>query len=354
MLLTPRQQVILKAIVEDYVFTAEPVGSRALSRKVPLGISPATLRNEMADLELTGLLRQPHTSSGRIPSDAGYRFFVDALMERPAPPGRLPEEVAVFETFQVHARDLHDILQHAAKVTAVLSGATAIVRAPRASRGKIRAVHLLPISPVDLALVIMTDRGAALNQIVSLEHPVDPAEVGELGAFVNAQLAGAALDALTGHQLERLLGELSDYAFVVRAVWQRLHALAGAEDRVFVSNTSYLAEQPEFEPAAKIRALLGLLEREQTLASMLNMLGAGGAEARPARVAIGRENALPDLHECSVVSAPYAIGGTVVGELAVLGPTRMAYGRTVGAVETMAHALSQTLTRVFGRSAGAS
>ena len=165
-MLTPRQKQILKAIVEDYIFTAEPVGSRLLSKKFDFGLSPATLRNEMADLEEEGLLRQPHTSAGRIPSDAGYRLFVDDLMDRAH---QLPqEELRVLDQFHIRSRDVNDILAQTAKVTAVLAQCTAIVRAPRLHRSRIQYLQLLPLSERDAMLVVLTDHGSTLSQLVPL------------------------------------------------------------------------------------------------------------------------------------------------------------------------------------------
>jgi len=343
--LTPRQKQILKAIVEDYIFTAEPVGSRVLSKKFDFGLSPATLRNEMADLEDEGLLRQPHTSAGRIPSDMGYRVFVDDLMDRSA--AKLPhEELSVLERFQFDSRDLNDILAQTAKVTAVLSQCTAVVRAPRLHQSRIQYLQLLPLNQRDVMLVILTDHGSTISQLVALPGELEPDDVAVLTNFLNAHLRGQALDALTHGLLGAMIDDMARFESVIRTLWQRLRGAKDPSERVFVSNASFLAQQPEFGESAKMRALLCLLEREQTLANVLGLLNPTVAEQ--ARVAIGRENPLPDLHECSMVTATYHIGGQAYGEIGVIGPTRMAYPRAMLAVETMAKHLGQTLTRIFG------
>lgn len=343
MFLTPRQQLILKAVIEDYIATAEPIGSRTLSKKLSLGISPATLRNEMADLEEEGLLRSPHTSAGRVPSDAGYRLFVDGLMDRAT---TLPEEeLRVLARYQVDARDLNDILQHTAKVTAVLSHCTAIVRAPQLHRATVSYIQLLPLSEADAMLVVLTDSGSTFSQLVHLPSALAADELALLTNFLNAHLRGQALDRLTSQLLDRLIGEMTAYDQVIRTLWRRLHGAQTPQERVFVSNASFLAQQPEFDSSNKIRSLLCLLEREQTMAQILAALN---GDAVGVQIAIGQENALPDLHECSVVSAPYRIGDRVAGEIGVIGPTRLEYPRAVAAVETMARYLTQTLTRVFG------
>lgn len=344
-MLTPRQKQILKAIVEDYIFTAEPVGSRVLSKKFDFGLSPATLRNEMADLEDEGLLRQPHTSAGRIPSDAGYRIFVDDLMDRAGT--RLPaEELRVLDRFQFDSRDLNDILAQTAKVTAVIAQCTAVVRAPRLHRSLIQYLQLLPLNERDAMLVILTDHGSTLSQLVPLPSALSHDDMVVLTNFLNAHLRGQPLDQLTHGVLGKMLDEMAQFESVLRTLWQRLNGAHGPSERVYVSNASFLAQQPEFGDNAKIRQLLCLLEREQTLANVLSLLVPTPGDA--AHVSIGHENPLPDLHDCSMVTATYHIGDRAFGEIGVLGPTRMAYPRAMLAVETMARHLSETLTRFFG------
>jgi heat-inducible transcriptional repressor len=297
----------------------------------------------MADLEEEGLLKSPHTSAGRIPSDAGYRLFVDGLMERRAP---LPsEELSVLERFQVDARDMNDVLQHTAKITAVLAHCTAIVRAPRMHSARIHHLQLLPLADSAAMLVLITDAGSTISQMVHLPSPVSADEFQLLTNFLNAHLRHLALDQLTSRKLEQLTSEMAAYEQVIRTLWHRLHGAQQPAERIFVSNASFLAHQPEFDNATKLRGLLGLLEHEQAMASLLTALNGDGRELQ---ISIGGENPLADLHECSVVSAQYQVGGQVIGEIGVLGPTRMEYARAVSAVETMARYLSATLTRLFG------
>jgi heat-inducible transcriptional repressor len=345
MSLSSRQQAILKAIIEDYILTAEPVGSRVLAKKFSLGLSPATLRNEMADLEDEGLLRQPHTSAGRIPSDAGYRVFVDVLMERH---GDLsPDELGPLSRVTFDERDLYEILQQAARATAVLAQCTAIVRAPRQHVARVQFLQLLPLSPREVMVVILTDRGRTLNRRVTLPTEMAEDELATLTSALNHHLRGRPLDSLTGQLLDRLLEELREYEALIATLWERIAAGAEPDERVFVANASFLAQQPEFNELEKIRSLLTLLEREQALAEMMARVSPVG-EHPATRVAIGHENPLADLHECSVVMAPYAVGGQVIGEIGVMGPTRLGYPRAIAAVEAMAQHLSHHLTRVFG------
>jgi heat-inducible transcriptional repressor len=344
MLLSSRQQAILKALIEDYILTAEPIGSRVLAKKFDFGLSPATLRNEMADLEEEGLLRQPHTSAGRIPSDAGYRIFVDVLMERA---GDLPTaDLGALERFTFDEQDLYEVLQHTAKITAVLAQCTAIVRAPQQQSARLKYLQLLPLGPREALLVILTDRGGTVQRRVTLPTPMTEGEMVTLTNFLNHHLRNQPLNSFTAHLIGKMCEEMSDYAAVVETLLAKITSASTGSERIFVANASFLAEQPEFGELNKIRSLLSLLERESALAEVLSQVGPGRPDA--VSVLIGHENPLADLHECSVVRAPYAIGGQVFGEIGVMGPTRLGYPRAIAAVETMAQHLSRTLSRVFG------
>jgi heat-inducible transcriptional repressor len=337
--LTPRQRDILRAVVRDYVLTAEPVGSRTLSRKYDLGLSAATIRNELADLEEEGLLRQPHTSAGRVPSDFGYRVFVDNLMDRPALPA---EKQTLIDSLQAQCQDLQDLLQQTARLTAVLSGCTAIVRTPRARGSRIRTVSLTPIGDFEVLLVLITTSGAVTHSRVSLRSAANADEIQLLSNFLNTQLRGKPLDWLTYRTLREVTEQMERHQATLEDLWDRLVSQVEPASHVIISNTALLARQPEFSASAKVSPILAFLEREAGVAELMDTIveeTPGGVHIR-----IGHEHASPDLAECSVVTAAYVVDGSVAGEVAVLGPTRLDYSAAVAAVEAMAG----RLTRILG------
>lgn len=340
--LTPRQREILRAVIRDYILTAEPVGSRTLSKKYDLGLSPATIRNELSDLEDEGLLRQPHTSAGRIPSDHGYRVFVDNLMERA---DLSPEQQAELERLAPHGSDLTDLLQQTAKITALLAGCTAIVRAPRQLQSRIKFVQLLPVAEQDVLLTVLTDRGQVTNQLIRLPHPPGFDELLVISNFLNDQLRDQPLDALTERALMDLTTKLSAYQEVLTALLSRLKPAPDATDRLYVSHQSYLASQPEFGELGKVGRILSLLERDHVMIGMMEAIASGDGGVR---IAIGTENPLLDLQECSLVTATYRLGDRVWGEIAVIGPTRMHYATAISAVEAMAQRLNLAIGELFG------
>lgn len=339
--LSPRQQHILHAVICDYIVTAEPVGSRTLSKKYDFGLSPATIRNELSDLEEEGLLRQPHTSAGRIPSDHGYRVFVDSLMERDVLP---PAKQAELERISLAARDLPDLLQHTAKLTALLAGCTAIVRAPRKVGSRIKFVQLMPVAEHDVLLILLTDQGQVTNQLVRLPAPLSPEELVLIGNFLNEQLRDRPLDQLTQDALLEVSSKAKAYEEVLSTLWSRIKPVTDPGDRLYVSHQSFLAQQPEFSEVGKVGQILSLLERDAEMIEMMD----GMAHSEAAQVAIGTENTIPDLRECSLVTATYSLGERALGEIAVIGPTRMQYSTAIAAVEAMAHQLSQALHELYG------
>lgn len=341
--LSPRQREILRAVIRDYVLTAEPVGSRTLSRKYDLGLSAATIRNELADLEEEGLLRQPHTSAGRVPSDFGYRVFVDNLMERSTLPD---EKQAIIDRVQAQFDDLHELLHETARLTAVLSGCTAIVRAPRINGSRIRTVSLVPMTDTEVLLVLVTSTGAVTNRVVSLPAPTSTEEVNLLSNFLQAQLRDRPLDTLTYRTLREVTEQMQQYQTVLETLWERLVSPPDGQVRVVVSNTARLAQHPEFSESAKVSPILAFLEQEAGVAELMDAI----VESEPGagvHIRIGHETASPDLNECSVVTAAYTVDGRVAGEIAVLGPTRLDYPSAVAAVEAMASHLSRHFSGRF-------
>ncbi|HEY9765125.1 MAG TPA: heat-inducible transcriptional repressor HrcA, partial [Chroococcales cyanobacterium] len=331
--LDPRKRTILKAVVKDYVLTAEPVGSRTLARRYDFGLSPATIRNELADLEAEGFIRQPHHSAGRIPSDWGYRFYVDHLMDASTAPA--PDSLE--HTF---SHDLQDLLLRTAKLTAVLAGCTAIVRAPRIGASRIKHLQLVSLGEQEAMLVMVTDRGVN-NQFLRLPSSLSSEELMTLSNFLNASLKGQQINGLTRVALNRACEEMRAYQDFLGFLWGMIRE--NVAEKVYLSNTSFLAQQPEFE-VGRISTLLDFLESDEMVAGLMDTLFVG----HRVKVIIGSENPLPGLRDCSLVSASYSVGKDAVGEVGVIGPTRMDYPKAIHAIETVADLLSGVLNEFFG------
>ncbi|MEB3299641.1 MAG: heat-inducible transcriptional repressor HrcA [Candidatus Sericytochromatia bacterium] len=334
-MLNQRQRDILRAVVDDYVSTAEPVGSRTLSRKYGLGLSPATIRNALADLEDEGLLRQPHTSAGRVPSDQGYRVFVEELMSLPSLSPEVREDI---RRRQRQADDLRDLMTQTARLAAVLSGCTAIVRSPRPAGARIRALTLVPVTDREALLVVVATSGSVTHRSVTFDEPVHAEDLADLALGLQQQLVDRPLDALTGQVLEGLAARMGRHSDLIRQVLGRLEP---AEDALVIAHTAHLARQPEFQQ--RIDGLLDFLDRPDRVLRWMHELSDLGPANAAVRIRIGSEHRVPELQECSVVAASYTMGGEIAGEVAILGPTRLDYGSAVTAVSALAAGLTEVL-----------
>lgn len=335
---------ILQAITDDYIQTADPVGSRTIARKYALGVSPATIRNEMADLEELGYLEQPHTSAGRIPSDKGYRFYVDELMDpEQLPPNeraRLRDEVIAMQ------RAMEQMVHRAARLLSILTQYTAVVMAPRLTETVVKHLHLSLLDDFHVLVVLVSEPGFVQNQILQTPRPVDEAELERLSRRLNERLAGTSLRDLTRTLLDQLREETTIGPFHDEIVELLARSLAqsGAE-KVYLDGTLHLFEQPEFRDVDRVKLLLGFLEQDDTLSSILSQ----AARRSGVQITIGHEHQQAEMQECSMVTATYSIGGDVIGTVGVVGPTRLDYSKVVSAVGVMAESLSEVLTQLSQR-----
>lgn len=340
-LLTARQMQILDAIVQDYIRTGEPVGSRTLSKRYVTALSPATIRNEMAELEERGLLRQPHTSAGRIPSDSGYRFFVEQLMARP----RLAREQrrAVTEALGPTPRDYQSTLTQAVRVLAALSQCAAIVAAPHRQAETVKRLQLVQVSSQAVLAVVVTTNGDVHQYPIQLPEAMADGDLARLTNCLNAHAAGLSLQEAVSlfsqtsgpvpAELRGLLGEIA----------AQLAPQLEQGARIYTWGTSHVLREPEFTETARMVDLVHWLEQEQEVYTLLGELA---PHSQAVWVTIGRENPAEPLHVCSVVTARYR-AGDVSGTLAVLGPTRMDYAQAYAAVEVVAEHLSSVLDRLM-------
>jgi heat-inducible transcriptional repressor len=337
MALDDRKLEVLRAIVEDYVHTQEPVGSKALVERHNLRVSPATVRNDMAVLEEEGYLRQPHTSAGRVPTDKGYRLFVDRLSRiKPLSPA----ERRAIERFLVGAVDLDDVVHRTVRLLAQLTRQVAVVQYPSLARSRVRHLELVSISSTRLMLVMITDTGRVEQRLVELPGPIDHDDVVELRQFINERLGGLLLSetstliqSLLDQVRPDLLGPMTSLATVLMET-----LVERTEERIALAGTANLTRGSLLDFSGTIRPILEALEEEVILLKLF-----GQVEPSTTMVRIGDENEFEDLRATSVVTTGYGPGRTVVGGLGVLGPTRMDYPGTIATVRAVARYVGDVL-----------
>ena len=336
-MLEDRRLAVLRAIVEDYVSTHEPVGSKALVERHSLGVSPATIRNDMAALEDEGYIAQPHTSAGRVPTDLGYRLFVDRLSGvKPLSPA---ERRAIHE-FLDSAVDLDDVMIRTVRLLAQITRQVALVQYPSLMQSTIRHIELIAVSPTRVMMVLIANTGRVEQRVVECTAPVDEAALADLRARLLAAVAGEssgqAGDALAGFA-ESCPAELKPLASAIVATL--LDAMTErVDERVVLGGTAHLARYGEAFPLA-IQPVLEALEEQVVL---LRLLGEA-TMSTGVTVRIGHENPVEGLESTSVITARYSRGTKTVASLGVVGPTHMDYPGTMGAV----HAVAQYVSRIL-------
>ncbi len=341
--LTDRQSRILRAIVEDYIATADPVGSRTIARRYLSEASPATIRNEMADLEELGLLEQPHTSAGRIPSDSGYRYYVDNLLEEPT----VPEAQASLITRALAAkmRQVDTLVQSTVKALADASSLISIVLGPQIAPASLVHIDVTPLGGGRALLVLVSDAGFVETKVVDVPTASDADGLRRMTDLLNQVIRGQTWQGLGRPGVLRdLRSELAGCEAMLDDTIEFLRSSLepGTVDRVYVSGIPRLLDLPEFRDIERTKAILGLLDQEQVVSDVvLESLGPRGVT-----VTIGRENKLSEMADCSLVAAPYHSGDDVVGGVAVLGPKRMHYGLVLSLVNLVVSNLDEVLARL--------
>jgi heat-inducible transcriptional repressor len=333
--LDDRKLAVLRAIVQDYVSTMEPVGSKSLVDRHHLDVSPATIRNDMAVLEEQGYIAQPHTSAGRIPTDKGYRLFVDRLSGVKPLSGA---ERRAIETFLAGAYDLDDVVTRTVRLLAQLTRQVAVVQYPSLTRSSIRHVELVPLAAKRLLLVMITDTGRVQQRVVELPAPIEEDAVTQLRAVLNACLDGRMLTevaSVVADLPERVQpSERPNAAAVFSVILESL--VERNEEKVVVGGASNLT------PADFSQGLHEVLESLEEQVVLMRLLGES-VDQSAVTVRIGAENPVAGLRSTSLVVAGYGSGDQEVARLGVLGPTRMDYPTAMGAVRAVARYVGQIL-----------
>lgn len=323
-MLNDRKKKILQLIIEDYISTAEPVGSRTIARKYDLGISPATIRNEMSDLELLGYLEQPHTSAGRIPSAQAYRFYVDSLIE----PGSLTDnDMALINGwYKERRRSIDDIFQSTAKILSRMTQNVSMVLANKDTSAVFRYIKFLPLDNTHAILCIVTDDGNIDNCVVEIPLGMRPEEMDYLAGRISRVLEGKELSEISDELLSALHMDVAEDKVLFTSFLQAIKRMNRKqnEQRVFLGGTKQLLNQPEFRDVERVKSLLGILEEEKVVRDLLV-----AGEDSGLKITIGTENKFTGIQDCSMVQATYRLNGKIVGTMAVLGPTRMEYGKVI-------------------------
>lgn len=337
-----RARKILYAVVTEYVATGEPVGSRRLAKRYGINLSPATIRNVLADLTEAGYLSQPHTSAGRVPTERGFRLFVDALIQMREVTSE--DREAVIERMQGLRPGVDDLVKEAGRLLATMAGAAAVFTRPRADTEPLAQIRFMPLRPGELLAVVITNDGAIQNRVIPAPD-VEPSELERLNNYLAEKVSGRTLSEVRTDLADEMDGERGQ----VRALRERAKdmvelATEGADEpgEIEIEGHTVLFDRPEFSDAEKIRSYLRTFDEKERLLDLLDQtIAAGGVQ-----VLIGSETELEGVPDISLITASYRRGGVKAGTVGIIGPTRMDYGKVVPLVGFTAQVMSDLLDGV--------
>ncbi|MFK4466936.1 heat-inducible transcriptional repressor HrcA [Bacillus sp. RC252] len=332
-MLTERQLLILQTIVDDFIGSAQPVGSRTLAKKDEITFSSATIRNEMADLEELGFIEKTHSSSGRVPSEKGYRFYVDHLLA----PQNLPtdEIVQIKDLFAERIFEAEKIAQQSAQILSELTNYTAIVLGPKLSANKLKNVQIVPLDRQTAVAIIVTDTGHVQSKTITVPESVDLSDLEKMVNILNEKLSGISMAELHNKIFKEIVTVLRGYVHNYDSAIKMLDGTfqVPLSEKIYFGGKANMLSQPEFHDIQKVRSLLTMIDNEAEFYDILRHKQVG------IQVKIGRENSSIAMEDCSLISATYSIGEEQLGTIAILGPTRMQYSRVIS--------LLQLFTRQF-------
>jgi heat-inducible transcriptional repressor len=335
-----RKKAILRAIINDYIQTAEPVGSRTIAKKPEISISSATIRNEMADLEDLGYLEQPHTSAGRIPSDKGYRLYVDELIEIGNP---TKDEIDAIKSILQLAtiNEVDKLIKRTSRLISEITRYTSAVISPSVKMSTARSVQLIQLSSHELVGVIVTDTTMIKNVMIRLPRAISSDTVLKINNMLNEKLKGLSIQDIDLSVITSMQLEMRGYTEILNAILPAMYeCLKTSECDIYLEGTTNIFNYPEYNDISKARKFLSLIEQKDILKELFL------EDHKDLSVIIGSENEIQEVKNCTIVKATYNIGERPIGSIGVIGPTRMNYTMVIRILKS----LSETLNNIFKNS----
>ncbi len=338
--LSERNKKILCAIVQSYINYPDPVGSRAVTKRYAFGLSPATIRNIMADLEEMGFLSQPHTSAGRVPTDLGYRFYVNSLFAEKSYYANLEILQDIYKKLETLKSDIDTLLSETTKKLSILSHYLGIAMSPRPDLTTLRRINLLKFGVRKVAVILFTDEGLIKNKVITTDSDVSQKELNKIASYLNTEFSGQTFDEIRVKILREMSQEKTKCdRLIAKAMKICQDAFNFPFSSLFVSGLSEVLELPDFADLKKIKELSKAIEEKHNIIKLLDKL----SEAEGVQVIIGSENSLEEFKKLSLIVSPCKEGNRTIGVVGIIGPTRMDYSKAIFIVENTAKFISRIL-----------
>ncbi|MGL4452523.1 MAG: heat-inducible transcriptional repressor HrcA [Sarcina sp.] len=333
-----RKLKILQAIISDYIATGEPVGSRTIAKKYDLGISPATIRNEMADLEDMGLLEQPYTSAGRVPSSKGYRLYVDRIMEYE----RLSrdEELKIKKQLvEKHKVEIDALIHEVSSLLSELTNLTCLVNTPSINNSFINSVQLIKVAEDTILCVIVMDGGFIKNKLIKIKEAIPDMNIlSKISIILTETLKSLSINQINLEVITKIKLYLESYSYIFDAILPALYEILknGSNNDIIMEGATNIFNYPEYNDINKAKEMLELLHNKENMTSLMD-------SSNGITIKIGDENFIPEAKDCSVISANYSIGGRDLGTIALIGPRRINYSKVLSIMEKVMKEFNEAL-----------
>lgn len=342
--LDERNKKVLQAVIDSYIASGSPIGSNVLVKRYEFGLSSATLRNIMAELEEMGYLTHPHTSAGRIPTDRGYRYYIDSLISFEKDAEDIEDNLVKVPA--LHSGDLQELMEEASRFLATVSRCAGIVIAPSEPEGKYRHIEFVRLRGRQVLLIFVTSTGMVQNKLIELNESITQHDLNYFTAYLDEELEVWSLPDIRQRLVDKLQEEKLLFTRLMEETYRASQEVAERDaEKVYIGGASQMLENPEFANVEKMRALFKAFEDKYKLLKLLDR----SVAAEGIKVFIGAENPFFEMQGCSMVVSSYNAGANVVGTLGVIGPTRMQYKQVIHVVDYTARLLSKLLAERFQR-----
>ncbi|GFN34716.1 heat-inducible transcriptional repressor HrcA [Tepidimicrobium xylanilyticum] len=346
-MLDERKIKVLYAIIDSYLMTAEPIGSRTISKNYNLGVSSATIRNEMSDLEELGYLSKPHTSSGRIPSDKAYRLYVDQLLKTQKLKIDMDKKEKIKQILTKESKEIDQLIQNAAKVLSAITHYTALAISPQLKKVRLKHIQLIPLDATEILLVLVGEKGIVKNTMFKVEQEIPDNQLNRITNFLNHRLKGLTIDHI-GKTIEKaIIEEMYEFKDIIDKIIpiidKSLETMENVE--VYSDGITKIFDFPEYKDLDKARSFISFIEDKELLFDLLM----NNPMENWIEITIGGENIYEPLKDCSVITTTYKLGDMTIGRIGVIGPTRMDYATTINALQLFSMNLTEILTMLMGK-----
>ncbi|MBR2696945.1 MAG: heat-inducible transcription repressor HrcA [Parasporobacterium sp.] len=347
--LDARKKKILQAVIKNYLETGEPVGSRTISKYTDLNLSSATIRNEMADLEEMGYIFQPHTSAGRIPTDAGYRLYVDDMLSEKMAAMKIDVEQAeqedeAHEEIDRRIDRIEEVLKDMAKMLANNTNYTSMISMPQPNKNRLKFVQLTLVDPEKLLTTVVLEGNIVKNEMIKLDKEIDPETLLKLNILFNNELNGKSLREINFEMAANMADSAGELGELVSEIINAISAAIGSADgiQIFTSGATNIFKYPELSDTSRASGLIGTLEEKELLTGLLaDTAEEDGAENTGIQVYIGQETSVSSMQDCAVVTATYEFEKGVYGKVGIIGPKRMDYEKVMDALKNVTGSLDK-------------